>query len=95
MRKIEVIKEKILNAAPYAAAVGAGMACVGALATGDASAAVGNETVAFYGLSVVDWFLVAIGAIGFIIGAYLRDLRIVGIGTILLILGGVANYLGV
>jgi len=83
------------SAVPALAVAGAGIMAMGAFATGDASAAVTNTTIAFYGLTVVDWVLIVIGAIGFLVGLYLRDIRVIAVGVILVILGAVANYLGV
>jgi hypothetical protein len=94
-KMLESLKEKFYHRAPIAFGALAMCAIVAGFASGNAQAAVGNETVAYYGLSLVDWFLVVIGSIMAVIGCYLRDIRVIGIGTVVLILGGVANYLGV
>jgi len=81
----------------HATGVMAAEAGAGALVllTGSVSAAVTGEAAAYYGMSIVDIVLVAVGAIGFMVGAILRDFRVLALGGIILVLGGVANYLGV
>ncbi len=78
-----------------AGAVSCGTIALGAASMlGQASAAVGNETVAFYGLSVVDWVLAVIGAIVIIAGLYLRHMYVIAVGAIFIGLMALANYVG-
>jgi hypothetical protein len=62
--------------------------------TGNASAVTANENAVYAGMSVIDIVLLAIGAVGFVAALFLRDFRVLIVSVVVLVLAGVAFYLG-
>lgn len=84
------------KAAPAIAGTMAIAGVAGAVLGNASAEEITTATTSFYGLTIVDWFLEVVGAIALLGGGlFLRDFRALAIGAALMILGGVAFYLGV
>ena len=98
MQKIKTRIAGFADEHPRAAAAAVSCGAMGLAAAsmlGSASAEITEATTSFYGLSVIDWLLSIVGAVGFLAGLFLRDFRVVLIGAFVMLMGGIAFYLGV